>query len=133
LCRQLGVNYVHLAPDLVSRRTIREKRASGIDQFLEVMDNPANHPVLLHCRAGLHRTGVLVAIYRMEYQGWSKLQAMQELKDMGFGEFFCSSANDYVQQYLFCYQPGIRRGRPADAFALPHIPVVEPRQLAQDE
>ena len=34
------------------------------------MDDPDSYPVLIHCNAGLNRTGVMVAVYRMEYQGW---------------------------------------------------------------
>ena len=118
LCRRLGVRYVHLAPGLVSRRRAPEERPAAIDEFLEVMDDPANHPVLLHCHAGLHRTGVLSAVYRMEYQGWSPAAAYRELKAHGFGDWVCTSANDYVTQYVLTYQPGRRRGvarKPAPA------------------
>ncbi len=49
-----------------------------VAQFLEVMDEPANWPVLVHCRHGSGRTGVMAAIYRMEYQGWSNDRARRE-------------------------------------------------------
>jgi protein tyrosine/serine phosphatase len=111
LCRQLGVNYVHLAPDLISRRRVPRDRPGAVDRFLEIMDDPANHPVLLHCRAGLHRTGVLAAVYRMEYQGWGQLQAIEEMKEHGFGAFFCTTANDYVTQYVLTFRPGVRKGK----------------------
>jgi protein tyrosine phosphatase (PTP) superfamily phosphohydrolase (DUF442 family) len=119
LCRQLGVHYVHLSPDLVSRTEGPPERAAAIDRFLEIMDEPMNHPVLIHCRAGLHRTGCLCAIYRMEYQGWSREQSLEELQDHGFGIFFCSSANDYVQQYVLSYQRGIRSYRPGGQSVMP--------------
>ncbi|OAI54806.1 hypothetical protein AYO44_03010 [Planctomycetaceae bacterium SCGC AG-212-F19] len=109
LCKQLCVRYVHLPPDLVSRRTVPGARPGAIERFLEIMDDPANHPVLIHCRAGLHRTGVLCAVYRMEYQGWSQLDAMAEMKEHGFGQFFCTTANDYVTQYVLTFQPGRRK------------------------
>jgi protein-tyrosine phosphatase len=69
------------------------------------MDDPANYPVLIHCKAGLHRTGCLVAVYRMEYEGWSPTEAIAEMKDLGFGDAACTSANDYIQQYVLTYQP----------------------------
>ena len=109
LCRQLGVRYVHLAPGLISRRRIPGARPDAIEQFLELMDDPANHPVLLHCRAGLHRTGVLCAVYRMEYEGYTQLEAVTEMKEQGFGQFFCTSANDYVTQYVLTFRPGVRK------------------------
>lgn len=105
LCRQLGVKYVHLPPGLVSRYEAGQKRPPAIDRFLEVMDDESSRPALIHCRAGLHRTGVLCAVYRMEYEHATPQEALQELKAHGFGEFFCSSSNDYVNQYVLKYQP----------------------------
>jgi len=61
---------------------------------------------------------VLVAVYRMEYEGWAPAEAFRELKAHGFGAWVCTSANDYVTQYVLTYQPGRRRGvarKPAPA------------------
>jgi protein tyrosine/serine phosphatase len=119
LCRRLGVRYVHLKPGTVSRRRTPQERPAAIDEFLAVMDDPANYPVLLHCHAGLHRTGILSAVYRMEYQGWSPAAAFRELKAQGFGEWVCTRANDYVAQYVLTYQPG-RRHATGRSGNLPH-------------
>jgi protein tyrosine/serine phosphatase len=108
LCRQLGVRYVHIQPDLIPRRQVPEHRPKAIDELLLLLDDPANYPVLLHCKAGLHRTGVLVAVYRMEYQGWSPQEAIRELKANGFGEATCHSANDYITQYVLTFRRGVR-------------------------
>jgi len=108
LCRRLDVRYVYLPPDLLERPRIPAERPEAIDKFLAVMDNPANYPVLIHCRAGLHRTGVLCAVYRMEYDGFSPEEAIQELKANGFGEWPCTSANDYIKQYILTYKRGLR-------------------------
>jgi hypothetical protein len=104
VCRDQGVKYVHLTPDLCSNRTDPMARPRAIDEFLALMDDPANRPVLLHCKAGLHRTGVLVAVYRMEYDGWDPLAAVEELKANGFGDIACTAANDYIQQYVLNYR-----------------------------
>lgn len=109
LCKRLGVRFVVIAPDLVDRRDVAAGHPAAIDHFLQVMDDPSNYPVLFHCRAGLHRTGCMAAVYRMEYQGWSQRQAFLEMKDNGFGEFACTSANDYVEEYVLAYQPRIHR------------------------
>src|SRR5262249_20318216 len=89
------------------------QRPEAVDQFLALMDREDTYPVLIHCKAGLHRTGCLVAVYRMEYQGWSNLQAFREMKALGFGTFACTSANEYVRQYVLDYRPGVPR--PGDA------------------
>jgi tyrosine-protein phosphatase SIW14 len=108
ICRRLGLRYVHIPPDVLRPSEVAERRPAAIDRFLAVMDDPSAYPVLLHCRAGLHRTGVLSAVYRMEYQGWTPAQAIRELKDHGFGEYACTSANDYIMQYILTYRPGVR-------------------------
>lgn len=109
LCNRLGVKYVYIPPDLIPRREVREGgRPRAIDQFLAVMDEPSNYPVLIHCKAGLHRTGVMTAVYRMEYEGWTPGQAISEVKHNGFGDGACTSANDYIVQYILTYQPGKR-------------------------
>lgn len=108
MCKRLGVRFVAIAPDTISRRETGA-HPQAIDRFLEIMDEPENYPVLFHCRAGLHRTGCMAAVYRMEYQGWTPRQAFLEMKANGFGEFACTSANDYVQEYVLAYQPRGRR------------------------
>jgi hypothetical protein len=50
----------------------------------------------------------MVAIYRMEYEGWSPREAIREMKANGFAEWPCTSANDYITQYVLSYKPGIR-------------------------
>lgn len=58
--------------------------AAGVRQFLAVLDDPANHPVLLHCYAGIHRTGAFCAVYRMEYDRWSNADAIAEMQALGY-------------------------------------------------
>jgi tyrosine-protein phosphatase SIW14 len=107
-CEQLGVRYVHLKPELISRRLVPEHRPPAIDEFLAVMDDPASYPVLIHCHAGLHRTGVLVAVYRMEYQGYSPEEAWEDMRANGFGPWVGTASNDYVTQYVLSYRRGLR-------------------------
>ena len=54
-----------------------------IDRFLEVLDDPGNRPVLVHCWKGVKRTGVMVAIYKMEYRGIDAARALAELPAFG--------------------------------------------------
>lgn len=53
-------------------------------QWLEILADPANRPVLVHCAAGAYRTGAAVALYRMVFDGWSLADAVQEMRYCGF-------------------------------------------------
>ena len=52
-------------------RTIRERQKEGA--------------VLVHCYHGADRTGLVVAMYRVIYQGWSLDAARSEMIDGGYG------------------------------------------------
>ena len=49
------------------------------------MTNPESGTVLVHCQHGADRTGLLVAVYRVVVQGWSKERAIDEMTNGGFG------------------------------------------------
>ncbi len=105
ICRELGVKFVFLPVELVNSRQFPKIHPPTVDAFLKLLDDPNTYPVLIHCKAGLHRTGVLAALYRQEYEGWTPAEALRELKNHGFGEYVSSSANPYIVQYVLQYQP----------------------------
>jgi len=45
----------------------------------------AQKPVLVHCQHGADRTGLIMAMYRMTEQGWSREKALDELQNGGYG------------------------------------------------
>jgi hypothetical protein len=109
VCRAMGVKYIALDGGVLDHPE-REPgtRPKVIDDFLAVMDDPANHPVLVHCMAGLHRTGLLTAIYRMEYENWSTAEAVRELRANGFGTFAATDGNEYVERFVLKFERGVR-------------------------
>jgi hypothetical protein len=54
-------------------------------KFLRIATTPAMQPLLVHCQHGSDRTGTMVAIYRVAYEGWTKAQATDEMINGGFG------------------------------------------------
>lgn len=52
-------------------------------RFLEIASNPANTPILVHCSAGVQRTGGAVALYRTVIQGWDFDKAIDEMIEKG--------------------------------------------------
>ena len=72
----------------------------GLAQFREVMDDPANYPVLVHCYAGIHRTGAFCAVRRMDHDGWTSEEAIKEMRNLGY-----TLEHMDVLPYLRNYQP----------------------------
>ncbi|RAL16460.1 tyrosine phosphatase family protein [Aspergillus homomorphus CBS 101889] len=54
-----------------------------ICQVLEVLLNKANHPVLIHCNKGKHRTGCVIASFR-KIQGWRMEDVLAEYQTYSF-------------------------------------------------
>ena len=105
LCEKHGAKMVNLTVDLIEpNRLDNGERPAAIKTFLDLMDRDDTYPALIHCRAGLHRTGVMVAVYRMEYDHWTRQQAMCELRAHGFGVYAATAANDYITQYVLKYE-----------------------------
>lgn len=70
-----GIRYVHLpfvsaSPD-----------AARVDEFLEVVSDPASQPVLLHCASG-GRASMFWAIKRVMIDWWAVEKALAELPDL---------------------------------------------------
>jgi tyrosine-protein phosphatase SIW14 len=59
-----------------------------IDGIIDIMRDPANQPVFLHCRQGRDRTGIVVAAYRMKVDGWSFAEAEAEMQSFGFNDIW---------------------------------------------
>ena len=74
-----GVRYEQIPFD-----TWQVKEADVV-RFLKIVRNPNNQPVLLHCKHGADRTGMMTAIYRIVEQGWRKQYAIAEMAQGGFG------------------------------------------------
>ena len=60
-------------------------KETDVVRFLKIVRNPNNQPVLLHCKHGADRTGMMTAIYRIVEQGWRKQDAIAEMAQGGFG------------------------------------------------
>lgn len=72
--------------------TLINIRASGrhppsdeeIQEFLQLVRDPSNYPILVHCQGGIHRTGAYIALYRLMIQKWEPQRVLQELEENYF-------------------------------------------------
>lgn len=90
-----GMNYFQLPMNTRVAPT-----AAEVQSFLQIVNDPANQPVFVHCVGGKHRTGVMTAIYRMTQDGWSGEQAFREMKQYKFGlDFLHPEFKDFVLRF----------------------------------
>lgn len=79
LVNQSQLNYHHI------RFNTWHVEDGDVVRFLKAATDPVQQPILLHCKHGADRTGMMVAIYRIVVQGWDKKTAIAEMKQGGFG------------------------------------------------
>ena len=78
-----GLALIHIK---ITTRHVTDENGAKIAQALRALrDAQSTGPVLLHCTHGADRTGMIAALWRMLYQGWSRDQALEELQQGGFG------------------------------------------------
>jgi len=74
----LGLRYIH-----ISFKT-GHPEDEDVLEFLKAATDPVNQPVFVCCHWGADRTGMMVAVYRMVVQGWTREAALREMYDMGY-------------------------------------------------
>ncbi|PGH16463.1 hypothetical protein AJ79_01794 [Helicocarpus griseus UAMH5409] len=67
----------HVIPILANKTPQVCTPYETIIEVLKIVLDPNNHPLLIHCNKGKHRTGCIVACFRI-IQGWSLMAALQE-------------------------------------------------------
>jgi protein tyrosine phosphatase (PTP) superfamily phosphohydrolase (DUF442 family) len=61
------------------------KRADVVAALQNLRRASSDAPVLLHCQHGADRTGMISALYRILYQSWSRVAALDEMQNGMFG------------------------------------------------
>jgi protein tyrosine phosphatase (PTP) superfamily phosphohydrolase (DUF442 family) len=92
---EAGMRYINIKLNAKRRPTAEES-----NRFLELVNDQRNWPVFVHCAGGRHRTGVLIAVYRMEMDGWDSDRAYREMKDF---KFYSSWGHGDMKDYVFDY------------------------------
>lgn len=66
--------------------------------FLDIALDPARQPVLFHCAQGKDRTGTLAALYRIEVDGWTPDEAIEEMRAFGYHTIY-KELLEFVRTY----------------------------------
>ncbi len=54
------------------------------ERILALLTEPNAPPTLVHCAAGVNRTGLAIGLYRIHCQGWSYEAVLEEMRRIGF-------------------------------------------------
>lgn len=92
----LGLEYFNIA--LSHRKKISSQ---AISKFLSIVNDPEKQPIFIHCHAGRDRTSAMIAVYRLDKQGWTATRSYEEMVSAGFHTGFkelTASVFDYASQ-----------------------------------
>ena len=67
--------------------------------FLRLFVGESNGTVFVHCRRGADRTGVMVASYRIAFEGWTPGRALDEMKEFHFAYLLYPNMVSYVRGF----------------------------------
>lgn len=68
-----------------SRHVAEQDGAKVVEAMRDLKAALATGPVLVHCHHGADRTGLIVALWRIFYEGWTREEAKRELVEGGYG------------------------------------------------
>ncbi|HKP71202.1 MAG TPA: tyrosine-protein phosphatase [Pyrinomonadaceae bacterium] len=75
----LGMKYIN-----IPMSGWKSPKQADVDAFLTLVNNPDTGKFYVHCKAGIHRTGVVGAAYRYTNYGWDYDKVYKEMKDYNY-------------------------------------------------
>jgi protein tyrosine/serine phosphatase len=91
----LGMKYVN-----IPMSGWKYPKAQYVDQFLKLINDAETGTVYVHCKAGIHRTGITGAAYRFTKYGWDYETAYKEMKNYRFSTGLVHGRlKDFVQDF----------------------------------
>lgn len=97
-------------------------------EFLTLIQKNPGKKIFVHCRVGDDRTGMMIAAYRMAYEGWTAKQAMVEMTKYGFSlvhrRLICPRLSEYEEHFpeRFATKPEFEELRSTKPSHLPETP-----------
>ncbi len=67
---------------------LKDVNMEKVNSLIDIMVNPDNQPVYVHCKLGQDRTGIVIAAYRMRVDRWSLKEAEAEMQAFGFNDLW---------------------------------------------
>lgn len=102
-CKANGMNFFH-----IPLRGNQPPSDEQLEEWLDILSDPANYPILVHCAQGVVRTGIMTAIYQIEFLGEDNRKVWEDLPR--YGHDFDIPKRKAMKNYILNYQPR-RRAR----------------------
>jgi tyrosine-protein phosphatase SIW14 len=74
-----------------------------VGRVLDLIKDPENQPIFIHCHHGRDRTGTIVACYRISHDRWTAEQAKEEAQRYGLG-WVEIGMKRYIDKYYARYK-----------------------------
>lgn len=104
VCARLGVSMIDLPLEAEAPPT-----PAQLATWFAVLDDPANHPVIVHCQHGVVRTGALVALFQIGRRGVPNHEAWRALPD--FGHDMQGPRRKPIRDFVLAFRPDGRAPR----------------------
>lgn len=95
IVNELGMKYINIPMSPFFPPTNEQ-----IDLFFSILNNPQNLPVFVHCQHGEDRTGIMTALYRVQYYNWTYDQAYAEMKANGYHSILFPEQKHFLRKYV---------------------------------
>lgn len=90
-----GMKYFNISMD-----GVHAPSDADVAKFLSIVNDPSSGKIYMHCKAGIHRTGAMGAVYRIARDGWDYDKTMAEMKNYEFSAgMFHGALKSFVQKY----------------------------------
>ncbi|MBM3460960.1 MAG: hypothetical protein FJX76_02555 [Armatimonadetes bacterium] len=100
-----GLKAFYIPENPLGRPTIEQAL-----EFLQLVTDPANQPVLWHCYSGVDRTGTMAACYRIAVEGWTQEAALQEALEKGMVKELQGDKIAFIKEFNKTWQEMKVRG-----------------------
>lgn len=100
----VGIKYIN-----VSMSGWKRPKDEDVARVISILNDPAFGKIFVHCKAGIHRTGITGAVYRMEKYGWDYDKSYAEMKNYNFSS---GLVHGRLKTYVKDYANRLRTTRP---------------------
>lgn len=70
-----------------------------IAKFFSLIQERPRRKIFIHCWLGGDRSGVFIAAYRIAFEGWTAEQAVDEMREFHYLEFWHPGMRRYVEEF----------------------------------